>query len=127
MGGQGEVLAVLAHMPERVGNVEVVELSVGVPLSDCGCQVIASDVQQREVVGDRRCVAIICSGIFCIALDRQVRLQGRDIHLLIIRPSVYEKCLRVTGGWGKCIHALLYCWVYSGCEIVGVIVNDDCA
>ena len=97
MRTQHQILPILAHVSKRVGNVEVIELGIGIPLPDRRSQIIRGHVQKGKVVRDERCVAVVRPRIFGVALHGQVGFQGWDIYLFVVRAGVDEECLRVGG------------------------------
>lgn len=62
----------MGDVAEGVGDVEVVEFGVGVPLSDGGCEVVAGGVEECEVVCDCCRVALVGCRVVGVSLNREV-------------------------------------------------------
>ena len=95
MSGQCEVLTICGYVSKCVGDIEIVDFGVRVPLSDCGSQIITSDVFESEVEGYRYGIAFIAARIESISLNSKIGLQSWDIHLLYVSAGIDEKGLGI--------------------------------
>lgn len=104
----GQVLAVLGDVAERVDHVQVVHLCVWVPLAQRRRQVIAGGVNEGEVESDGRLVFRIAPGIARVPLDRQVGRKTWDVDLLDVGAREDEERLRGGTRLAESIHTSLH-------------------
>jgi hypothetical protein len=91
------ILSFLADMAERVDDVEIVDLGVGVPLAQSGGQIVAGGFDQGKVVRNGDLVVLVAFGVAGVSLNGQVRLQAGDVDLLGVGVGKVNSC------WGSVV------------------------
>ena len=120
-----QVLPILAHVPKRVRNIQVIELGIGIPLPDCRSQIIRRHIQQRQIIGDECGIAVISACVFSVALHCEIGLQGGDINLFSVGSGIDEECLRVCGRRRQSIYAFLDGRIDAWGSVIGIIIHND--
>jgi hypothetical protein len=100
-------LSVRTHVAKSIGDVQVVELRIWIPLSDRGGLVIITDVEKSEVERNGSSISLIGAGVKRPALDSEIGLQSGNVHLLNVCPRIDEKDLGCSCAWRKGIDTFL--------------------
>ena len=100
-------MSIRAHVSKGVGDVQVVELCIWVPLSDGGRLIIVADVEKSKVECNGGSIPLVGTRVGCPALDREVGFQGWDIYLLDISAGVDKQNLGCSCARRKSIDTFL--------------------
>jgi hypothetical protein len=94
-------------VPEGVGDIQVVELRIWVPLPNSGRLIIVADVEKSKIKRNGSSISLIGARVGRPPLDGEIGLQSWNVHLLDIGPGVYKQDLRCSCARRKSIDTFL--------------------